>query len=232
MFTDDARLLHQVEDPGAWDAWARWYDALERRAWELTESAAEGPLVSLEGAALALDTLPGERFRDERFRRFLGAVLAADWLTYASPDERVAFGQLCFTLDRFPSGFRVWFARLEGSVVPVGYSAWHPIDAATWRRFETHDPPWHDRALVSLTRAQEGDYLYLFNYSVLAPWRRGEGSRALLRGLAQDVAKVSPRGMVAITVSDDGSRVARRFGLARRGEITVGASREEVWMTP
>lgn len=231
MFTHDDRLLHQVEDAGAWDAWARWYDALERRARGLTESAAEIPLVSLDGAALALDPIAGERFRDERFRRFLGAVLAADWLTYASPDERVAFGQLCFTLDRFPSGFRVWFARVEGALMPVGYSAWHPIDVATWRRFETHDPPWRDRALVSLTRAQEGDYLYLFNYSVLAPWRRGEGSRALLRGLAQDVAKVSPRGLVAITVSGDGARVAGRFGLAPRGEITVGESREEIWMT-
>lgn len=232
MFTHDDRLLHELEDPGAWDAWARWYDALERRARGLTESAAEIPLVSLDGAALALDPIAGERFRDERFRRFLGAVLAADWLTYASPDERVAFGQLCFTLDRFPSGFRVWFARVEGALMPVGYSAWHPIDVATWRRFETHDPPWRDRALVSLTRAQEGDYLYLFNYSVLAPWRRGEGSRALLRGLAQDVAKVSPRGLVAITVSGDGARVAGRFGLAPRGEITVGESREEIWMTP
>ena len=53
-----------------------------------------------------------------------------------------------------------------------------------------------------------------------------------MRGLAEDVARVSPRGMVAITVSDDGSRVARRFGLERRGEITVGESREEIWMTP
>lgn len=224
-------ILNSIPDPGCWEEYARWFEMLERTASH--EVAAElGPsLVSISGGDLALAADPRGRFGDQRFRRFLGAVLAADWLTYTAPDDRANLLRLGFVLDRFPAGFRVWFAASKGGWLPVGYSAWYPIDELTYQRFKTNHPPWRDRAVVPMTDTSEGDYLYLFNYSVLPAFRKGEGSRRLIRQLAAEVAPVGSRGMVAITVSDDGSRVATRFGLRFRHSIQVGASREEVWLS-
>lgn len=229
MNMDD--ILGSIPDPGTWNAYARWFDVLEQRVPDLPLAEQGERLVSVGGGDLGLPADPRGRFGVERFRRFLGAVLASDWLAYAAPDDRVNVLRLGFVLDRFPEGFRVWFARDGSEHVPVGYSAWYPIDAPTYERFMTNNPPWRDRAVVPMTAATTGDFLYLFNYSILPALRRGAGSRSLLVRLAEEVTAVRSRGMVAITVSDDGSRVAKRFNLSYAYPIQVGRSREEVWLS-
>ncbi len=222
-------ILSCVPDPGAWDRYARWFEDVERGAHAYDVREQEDRLVSVAGADLAFPQNPQGRFGIERFRRFLGALLAADWLTYAAPDDRANLLRLGFVLERFPEGFRAWFAPFEGGWIPVGYSGWYPIDEPTFQRLETNDPPWRDRAIVPMTSVSAGDFLYLFNYSILPQLRRGEGSRKLLGALSEAILPVQSRGIAAITVSEDGSRVARRFELSFRHEIRVGASREEIW---
>lgn len=229
MNLDD--ILNAIPDPGHWEAYASWFAELEHRA-AVACLREQGPnLVSVGGGELELPTDPCGRFHVARYRRFLGALLAADWLTYTAPDDRVNLLRLGFALDRFPEGFRVWFASDASVWMPVGYSGWYPIDAPTFERFKTNKPPWRDRAVVPMTTASRGDFLFLFNYSILPSLRRAEGSRRLLRQLALEIEPVHSRGMVAITVSNDGSRVAQHFGLSYRYPIQVGESSEEIWLS-
>ncbi len=65
------------------------------------------------------------------------------------------------------------------------------------------------------------NYLYLFNYSV-APWLIGSGfAKPMLQAYAADLAATQPAGMVAITVSDHGARVATRLELYLAGRVTM-----------
>lgn len=222
-------LLRQIPDPGQWDTYATWFETL---ATGTSRIPGDAVLLSVSGAEVATASGIYGRFGSENFRRFLGAILAADWLTYEVASDRVDLPRLVFVLDRFPDGFRAWFARADDdSWLPIGYSAWYPIDHATYGRFVNNDPPWRDRAVVPIKSQTHGDYAYLFNYSVLPQFRRGAGSRGLLESLRTDLTKLRSRGLVAITVSDDGARVARRFGLTRRHEIEVDAAREEIWVS-
>lgn len=224
-------ILDMVPDLGRWDEYARWFDDLERRTEHRYLTASHEHLVSVSGSDLGLPTEPTGRFGSERFRRFLGAVLAADWLTYEAPDDRANVLRLAFVLDRFPEGFRTWFSKENAGWTPIGYSGWYPIDSATYERLRTNAPPWRDRAIVPMTSLSKGDFLYLFNYSILPAFRKGIGSRRLIQCLASEVGMVGSRGMAAITVSDDGARVARRFGLSHRHEIQVGFSLEQIWVS-
>lgn len=221
-------ILKSIPDPGHWDEYQQWFEGLERVAPTLSTDAADS-LVDVSGGNLSVPANPVGRFGVERFRRFLGAILAADWLTYAAPDDRADFLRLGFVIDRFPEGFRAWFVADGGRWIPVGYSGWYPIDAPTFLRLETNNPPWRDRAVVPLTHVAEGDFLYLFNYSILPAFRRGTGSRRLLRALADEIKPVASAGLAAITVSDDGCRVAANFGLTFKKPITVGRSPEQIW---
>jgi len=229
---DVDRILSSIVDPGQWEAYASWFASLEARAASLTADVPGEALIAVRGDDLALPVDPVGRFGVDRFRRFLGAVLAADWLTYAAPDDRANILRLGFVIDRFPQGFRVWFLATNAGWLPVGYSGWYPIDAATYRRLVTNDPPISDRAFVPLTSADSDGYIYIFNYSILPPFRDGVGSRRLLRRLNEEMCAVAPRGMAAITVSPEGAAVAARFGLTFRHTIKVGESFEDIWTGP
>jgi hypothetical protein len=221
--------LEHTPDPGLWNDYVAWFETLRSRAGSIPSDAELRPV---EGTRFAAPTNPYGCFASADFRRFLGATLAADWLTYQAPDDRATLPRLVFVLERFPKGFRTWFARThDARWLPVGYSAWYPIDAPTFDRFVKNEPPWRDRAVVPLTQEKTGDHLYLFNYSILPQFRRGAGSRELLQHLAADLALCKSNGLVAITVSDDGARVAHRFGLSHRHEIVVGDSREQIWVS-
>lgn len=226
--SDAENTLASIPDPGRWDEYYQWFEDLERAARTLTGDASDS-LTSVSGSDLALPTNPVGSFGLERYRRFLGAILAADWLTYEAPDDRADFPRLSFVTSRFPIGFRAWFATQEGRTIPVGYSGWYPIDAPTFSRLEHNDPPWEDRAVVPLTATSKQNFLYLFNYSILPAFRRGNGSRRLLGALADEIASIDVAGIAAITVSDDGCRVASRFGMTFKKFITVGTSPEQIW---
>jgi len=56
-------------------------------------------------------------------------------------------------------------------------------------------------------------------------------SKMLMKNYAQELASQDPGGLAAITVSDDGSRIAQRFGLSLTGEFRIGNATERVFLT-
>jgi hypothetical protein len=92
----------------------------------------------------------------------------------------------------------------------LGYSGWYPVSG---RVKEVLDR-WPEEAETLTSVPVEGSSsIYLFNYSV-DPRLKGSGvSRALLWELAAEVRAERPTVLCAATVSEDGERVARRFGL-------------------
>ena len=54
-------------------------------------------------------------------------------------------------------------------------------------------------------------------------------SKQLVRRFAEDVHSVAYQGLVAITVSAEGVRVAERFGMKRSGTLVVSGSEEWVY---
>ena len=80
-------------------------------------------------------------------------------------------------------------------------------------------------------RVGEAAGVYLFNYSIAPELRRSEASRALIAGLADDLAAM-PQSMpvAALCVSAEGVRVAERFGLRDHARIEVGGDLETVML--
>jgi hypothetical protein len=75
-----------------------------------------------------------------------------------------------------------------------------------------------------------GNYLYLFNVSIVPPLRGGTAqSRLLMQRYAADLAGVKKLGMAAVTVSEDGARVSRRFGLEQVGRMMFEDEPEAVF---
>ena len=66
---------------------------------------------------------------------------------------------------------------------------------------------------------QENPYLYLFNFSVAANFKKSPLSKALMTRFAQDVSAQNPAGLSCITVSEDGVRTAMRFGMKHAGSV-------------
>lgn len=174
------------------------------------------PLPTLEPLGPAVAVLHSELQGAQEREQHLSALMLADWRSYTAPDDRVSYPRLRRAAQGFPEGFRSWWLPFAGDHwEPVGYSGWHPISSATFEALE-HSTSAEDRDVPpEQTRGTE-PLVYLFNYSV-APFLRGsETARRLLRALKLDIKACKPQGLAAITVSADGERVARRWGLARK----------------
>lgn len=215
----------------------RWFE--ERRAVLRGLEASPAVLASFRatevGRALGEAAPPFGLYADATFRKLVLAVLLADWACYEAPVDQIHFDRLLHVMHVFPAGFRVWWAEVPGvGWLPVGYTGWIPISAVTFEVLETRAGELQNRALPVLPALEagaeaEGSYVYLFNYSIVAGLRGTECSRRLLRGLADDVGAVRLRGMAAITVSEDGARVAERFGMRRSGVMVVEGVPEHVY---
>lgn len=151
--------------------------------------------------------------------RLLPALLLCDWACYPRPQDRVEPGRLREVVEAFPAGFRAYFARFAAAGdpgwLPVGYSGWFPIAEETFRLFRAGSPRLADRRRIRplSSLSPQGDFLYLFNYSVLPALRGTACARRLLGELGIEIGRTAIRGLCAITVSEDGARVARRFGM-------------------
>lgn len=132
----------------------------------------------------------------------LAEVLLADWSQYPEV-YRVEEARLREVMEVFPQGVTVYRGRWRGGWWPVGYACWHPF---VWREGEG------DEGVRVVSAGEDGGRLpvYLFNYSVHPAFYRSGVSRRLLQGLA---AEVAGRRLCAATVSEDGARVAARFGM-------------------
>ncbi|MBI4031233.1 MAG: hypothetical protein HY370_06105 [Proteobacteria bacterium] len=158
---------------------------------------------------------------------FITDVLAADWACYAAPEDKVDEPRLRAVINAFPDGFRLY---LKGNK-PVGYTGWYPIARAIFDRL--HDAPQtltHRGQIMPLPGlSRGGDYLYLFNYSIIPALHKTPESKAMIQDFARVVRVAPHRGLAAVTVSPDGARVAEKFGMTRRGEMTHDGAPEDVY---
>jgi hypothetical protein len=157
--------------------------------------------------------------------RFAGAILLADWLCYTKPEDRADAARLMATVKAFPPGLKL-YATPE---TPVGYAAWYPVDKTVFDRLAQQPQKLTHRGQIAPVAAS--DYLYVFNYSVVPDLRGSQVAARLIKTLAADIAAQKPKGLSAVTVSDDGARVAKRFGMVHRGQMTHDGVPEDVYTT-
>lgn len=166
------------------------------------------------------------------WRRFVLGLLAADWASYAVPVDQVNFERLAFIASTFPRGFRLFLGRTEeAQSIPVGYSAWHPMSNGSFRLLRDHAAQLVDRTVLPLsTMVPAVSDVYLFNYSVAPGLRGSDLARSLVKEYAREVTAAAPRSLTAITVSEDGSRVAAKFGMSKRTPLVVDGALEDVYI--
>lgn len=138
-------------------------------------------------------------------------VYLADHATYP-PQLQARWARFQSSFLAFPRGFTLWW----GAGIPVGYTAWHPVDPAALVRLDAQ--PTLDEPLVPIAPGAAPE-LYVFNYSLIAPLRKAPFSGMILRTLAAQLAVVRPARLAAGVVSPEGGRVAARFGMVSRGPM-------------
>jgi hypothetical protein len=167
-----------------------------------------------------------------RWRRFAAAIFLADWACYANAADRADFDRLLYVLACFPAGFRLWMGQLpNGEWTPVGYTGWYPIAGSVFDVLCSKPGSITHRGFMGPLRElhEEGNYLYLFNASIIPHLRQTEASRLLLRRYLTDVAVPNVLGMAAVTVSKDGARIAQMLGLQHVGDMTFAGEAEYVY---
>ena len=189
-------------------------------------------LVRIEGADVEARCTPSPFGKQASaiFRRFTAAIFCADLACYTTAADQVNFERLQFVMHTACPGFRLFALRdRQDALLPVGYSAIHAISEATFAQLERADASLANRLIPPLAALpKDQHFCYLFNYSIVAPLRRTACSRQLLRSLAADIERLKPRGLCTITVSEDGVRVAERFGLRKIGSLRFGDLSESV----
>ena len=151
---------------------------------------------------------------------FYRAVLDADWACYPEPDDQVDGKRLDYTLSLFADGFRLWQCPDQDGVPRiVGYTGWYPIAPGIFSVLENTPEQLSHRGEIMPCKNLSPHYLYLFNYSLIDTLHHTSTSRQMLTMLADDIRRVNPVGLAAITVSPAGQRVARRFGMHPVGPL-------------
>lgn len=178
-------------------------------------------IVSIVATDVDIDPVPGI-MASPQGRRFALAVLLADWACYRDGANKESYAHLQTVLSVFPSGFRIWLYGLESGVyLPVGYSGWHPIPESVF--VTLHDNPERLASREAMTpRDSSGlgtDPIYIFNFSIIPQLQRTAASKLLIKTLASDLDQIEKSGLAAITVSPDGQRIAKRFGLHHTGSL-------------
>jgi len=226
-----ANMLNAVPDLRREEAVAAWAEPEARHiaAFEFNPAHMENIASISPGdaahASLGLDPV--------LLNRFVLCLLAADWACYLDPANREAYTHLHHAATVFPKGFRLWTANAGGRVLPIGYTAFHPISPATFAVLR--DAPHtitNRRQITPQPQGPSGEqYCYLYNIGILPRFHRTEASRALLQAFREDVAAVPYHGLAAIVVSPDGKRVIERFGLRQSGVITHDGHEELAYVS-
>ena len=158
---------------------------------------------------------------------FVKGILAADWACYTTAEDRVDLDRLRAVITAFPQGFHLYLKQGE----PIGYTGWYPVARDVFDRL--HDTPQtltHRGQIMPLPALTPGgDYLYLFNYSIVSRLHKTAESKAMIQGFARAVLGTPHRGLAAVTVSPDGVRVAEKFGMTHRGDMTHDGAAEGVY---
>ena len=168
----------------------------------------------------------------EKWRKLVLAIYFADIVSYPHITDQVAFERLLFVMHAFPQGFRTWWAKLSEEVwLPVGYSGWYPMLQTAFELFKTNPEKIKDRTVVPHVSSQnQNPYLYFFNFSVAPPFKKTFLSKALMKNFVQDICSQTAAGLACITVSEDGERVARCFGMSKSGDFILSGQSEGVYI--
>jgi hypothetical protein len=223
--------LFDIPDLSDWGDVERW---VEGRLSALQRSSFSGDICStftdMEFGPSSTQMLGG--FSSSRWRKLVLAAFAADWACYPRRADRVVFARLAHATSTFPAGFRVWFCRLEdGCNTPVGYSGWYPIPESIFSLLRQRPETVIARGLISpLPKLDDPAYLYVFNASIVPQLRGGSlQSRLLMRRLAEDIAGIRKKGLLSVTVSEDGRRFSRRLGMTQQGSSAANGEIEDVF---
>ena len=172
-------------------------------------------------------------YASENWRKLVLAAFFADLISYPQLFSQVNFDRLLFVMHAFPQGFRTWWIKFPNGVWwPAGYSGWYPMGESTYECFAKHPEKLVDRMIVPHTySAEQKPYLYLFNYSAIPALKKSSFAKALIKEYVQDISQQNARGLACITVSADGARIAKRFGMSCAGYLELGGCLEGVYTT-
>jgi hypothetical protein len=156
-----------------------------------------------------------------KWRKFLLSVYYADVFSYAQKDDQVDFPRLLYLVNAFPEGFTVWWVEKNNKLYPVGYTGWYYVEKHTFDRIaqmrERNDIVITNRFF--LPAKNPTPYIYLFNYSISPELKGTVYSRTLIKEYTAEIGKISYQGLFCATVSPDGIRVAKKFGMEKIGAL-------------
>ena len=157
------------------------------------------------------------------WRAFLLSVYYADLLSYTKKEDQVDFPRLLYVVNSFPEGFTVWWARMNNTAYPVGYTGWYYVEENVFAHIAKlrHDKTINISNRFFLPAKEKTPYIYLFNYSIAPPLTHSAYSRALIKNYADELSRLQYKGLFCATVSDDGRRVAEQFNMKKIGEINA-----------
>ncbi len=209
-------------------------DSDEARAVEIWAASVSQPLREFDAACRSSFTgiTAAEASTSALFSRFVNGALAADWACYEAEADRADYQRLRAVIAAFPRGFRLWLCRnADGAFASVGYTGWYPITAEAFAKaYEDPTRLTHRRELWPRSAlSPNGDYLWLFNYCIVASLRHSAQSREMLQTYATDLAGIPVRGMAAAVLSEESKKVVARFGMVYRGDMTHDGVRENVF---
>jgi len=223
-------LLKAVPDFTSWQEAAIWLQQGQLAAKQWTSDV----LVDAQITSLQINErteFPFGLYASEKWRKFVLATFLADLICYSNPVDQVSFERLIFVMHSFSQGFRTWWIKLPNqNWWPVGYTGWYPMLETAFETFKNNPEKLTSRMVVPTQLNKEKPLLYLFNCSVAPQLKQKILTKPLMSAFAQDISKQNPKALACITVSDDGSRVAKRFGMTCRGYLTIDGCAEGVFV--
>lgn len=168
------------------------------------------------------------------WRRFFLAVLMADWACYEAEVNRADFARLKYIMTSSYKYFRLWMCRLtDGTMAPVGYTAWYPISKAAYECAMNVNADINDRGMFMPLRFANEEcihYAYAFNVSIIKQLRNTKCSSRLVRAYQKDGKAFKHIGAVAVTVDEPGKKFSRIGGFARVRDISVMGEIESIFV--
>ncbi len=218
----DIPALHTVKEAKAARTWiGERIATLRREPFEQGER---------DSFALALAPPPGTPDRD----RFYAGILLADWVCYTNPNDTGDPQRMRDVVEIFPRGFQLWTCRLsDGTRAPVGYTGWYPITRRVFETMETEpERITHRRFMWPQPELNPGgDYIYLFNASIVPQLIGTPQSRLMMQSRVADLSTVDVLGLSSVAVSEHGKRVTGRLGLSPSGIMTHEGESETVMVS-
>ena len=222
-------ILQSIPD---WTSWKEAENWIKREIQASKKVKADTSFISMDWKEIQGSVPIKNRFglyTSEAWRKFVYGVFLADLICYPKPVDQVRFDQLTGAMIKFPQGFRIWWGKLGKNWVPCGYSAWIPMQYSLFNTFMNRPEELEDRTVPPGKFDPKRPIFYLFNYSVAPQFKKTTFAKVLLQSLSKDLGRQKPWGLAAITVSDDGSRVAQRFGMKKTGNLVLKGSTESVY---